>query len=699
MRALHWLSLSIFPISGALAQEMLPEIIVNAKSSALEERRSAVTQKTVIDRQGIAATGGLTVGEVLGKLPGVDAGTPSSDGTVALRSRGMARDSVQVLVDGERASSNSRHALMIISRMPAGELESVEIMKGATAEFGSSTPVTINLVTNRAKRKDSLDFKIAAGARDDEPVAQLSLTKSGSSGPWSWSIPLSLSQNRSPIEKTLERQNTTAGTRILWQNDQENGRSTFSEEYFAPKLNWKEGKSSFSIWPMLFRAQGDRKTLLERTQYADPVNATGLTTVLERNDHEESRYRINRLRLEGETRVSETKLSGRLTLANGNKDTDIQRDSFAVSSMEAYRRRENEVNAAFRVDRGWGEHYSSLGLEYVTLDRKEEQTYAGSFVDSAVFRAAEKQSTLWLQDEWAVTQSITLTTGLRGESIWLEADSSSQRHGGISPSVAARWAIDSQWVLRSSLGTGIKTPKLDEISSAPIRATSVNSPLEPDLRGNPTLNPEKNLSLELGLEHYWPNETAVLGVNAYVRDTQDFIERRPVLESARWVERPYNEGDARHWGIELDGKLKMDAIGLSGGAFRSHLTLPHATVDDVRLGITRSAREVPRYIWSLGYDQSLPKLSSSAGFLLQQTGATKTDVSSEQWAETRTRSILDAYWVRKVDKTVNLRLSLQNILGEDTRRTVRAYSAGQDWQLGSMQNQPRAILITLEGKW
>lgn len=699
MKVWYLWPLSLFPVSGALAQQMLPEVLVTGKTSELEERRAAVTQKTVIDRQGIAATGGLTVGEVLGKLPGVDAGMPSSDGTVALRSRGMERDSVQVLVDGERPSGNSRHALMIISRMPAGELESVEIMKGASAEFGSATPVTINLVTNRAKRKESLDFKITGGLRDDEPALSLSLTKNGSSGPWSWSLPLSLSQTRSPIERSVVRQNATFGTRTLWQNDHESGRNEFSEQYFAPKLNWKEGKSSFSIWPMFFRAQGDRWTRLERSQYGDPVNGTGLTPVLLRNDREETEYRINRLRLEGENVVAETKLSGRLTLASGEKDTDIRRDSGAILSTEAYRRRENEVNAALRADRGWGEHFSSLGLEYVTLDRKESQTYTGSFVDRSVFRAAEQQSTLWLQDEWAITRSITLTTGLRGESIWLEADSSSQRHGGISPSVAARWSIDTNWVLRSSLGAGIKVPKLDEISNAPIRATSVNSPLEPDLRGNPGLRPEKNLSLEFGVEHYWPNETAVFGANIYVRATRDFIERRAVLESTRWVERPDNVGNARHWGFELDGKVKMDGIGLSGGAIRSHLTLPHAEVDDARLGITRTARELPRYIWSLGYDQALPGLASTAGFLLQQTGATRTDVPSEQWAVTRARSILDAYWVRKIDKTINLRFSLQNLLGEDTRRTVRAYSAGQDWQLGSTQSQPRAFFVTLEGKW
>ncbi len=701
MKRLRLLTLSLCTATSALAQErMLSDITVSGMISDLEERRTAVTQKTIIDRKGIENTGGLTVGEVLSKLPGVDAGVPSSDGSVALRSRGMARESVQVLVDGERPASNSRHAMLIISRMPSGELEQVEIIKGATAEFGNATPVTINLVTTRAKRKDNLEFKVTGGMRNSEPVTQMSLTKGGSNGAWSWIIPLSLSQYRTPVDKATERQDSTGGTRTLWQNDREKGRNTFTEEYFAPKLNWKEGKSSFSIWPTFFRAQGERKTFVDRTQYADPVNATGLSTVLQRNDREESSTRINRIRLEGDTDVSGNRVSGRLSLMSGEKDTNILRDSGATlgQATEARRRKENEVNSALRMDREWEGHLSTLGLEYITLDRKENQDYGGTYVDSAAYKAAEKQRVLWVQDEWAASKSVTLTGGLRGESLSLSSDGVSQTHGAVSPSLAARWTLSDNWIARSSIGSGIKMPKLDEISNAPIRSVNVNSPVEADVRGNASIKPEKSVNLELGLEHYWPNETAVAGINTYLRETQNFIERRTAQESGRWVERPYNEGDARHWGVELDGKVKTDKMGLYGGAFRTHLTLPHATVDDSRLGVSRAAREVPRYIWSLGYDQSLPALSSSAGLLLQQTGATRTDVPAEQWAETKARSILDAYWVRKIDRTINLRLALQNILGEDTRRTVRYYSAGQEWQVGGIDKQPRAILLTLEGK-
>ena len=438
---LYWLPLSIATIASAVAQErMLSEVTVSAELSDIEERRSSATQKTIINRNEIEATGGLTVGEVLGKLPGVAAGMPSSDGTVALSARGMVRDSVQVLVDGERPAGNSRHSMLIISRMPAGELERVEIQRGASAEFGSSTPFTINLVTNRATRQETLTYKLAAGARDGEPLEQLSLTKQGRSGAWSWTLPLSISEYRSPVDKTTLRQNATDGTPTLWQNDREKGTNTLREQYFAPKLNWKEDKSSFNIWPMIYRGEGSRKTTLERTQYADPVSETGLSTVLQRNDQENSRHRINRLRLEGETFAAGNKLSARLSLMDGSKNTDTTRNGTSGDAQESMRRDENEVNTATRLDRAWGEHVSSVGLEYVRLKRKDAQDYTGNYVDSTVFHASEKQSTLWLQDEWALSNALTLTSGVRGESIALDTDDSAQRHGALS---SVSRAIDS----------------------------------------------------------------------------------------------------------------------------------------------------------------------------------------------------------------------------------------------------------------
>jgi cobaltochelatase CobN len=52
----------------------LQEVTVTASSDALGERQAAATQKTIIDRAEIEALGGLSIGETIRKLPGIDAG-------------------------------------------------------------------------------------------------------------------------------------------------------------------------------------------------------------------------------------------------------------------------------------------------------------------------------------------------------------------------------------------------------------------------------------------------------------------------------------------------------------------------------------------------------------------------------------------------------------------------------------------------
>lgn len=698
----HTLLCSVLLLGTAALQAQereLAGVTVTASASPLEERRQSVSLKTVIDRQGIEATGGLSVGEVLSKLPGVDAGVPSSDGTVALRARGMVRESVQVLIDGERPPGSARHSMLIVARMPAGELERVEIMKGASAEFGNGTPMIINLVTAKERRKEALSFKAAMGARGGEPVGQVSFSRSDSSGPWSWTLPLAVHYATTPVLRHLGREESSSGVRTQGQDDRESGRTEMTEIFLSPRLSWKDGASSFSIWPTYFQGHALRDIRMVRSQYVDPAGMAGLAPLLTRKDSEESWNRIHRLRLEGETLVRGKKLSGRVAWVNSQRDSDLIRDVSGVASTEQLRREEDEVNLGLRIDWGWREHLLAGGLEHIRLRRSEAQIYGGSYTAAQDFSTRESQTSVWLQDEWGMGKAVTVTAGVRGESVQMEADGPSGKHAMLAPSLAARWALSEDWVLRASAGAGIKTPRLDEISGAPVRSVAANTPLEPDRRGNAGLRPERSLTLDLGLEHYWPDDAAVLGANFYVRQTADFIERRAVLEGGRWVERPYNEGEAIHWGAELDGKFKTDDLGLAGGALRSHLTLPHARVDDVRLGLTRMAREVPRYILTLGHDQSLPGLSSSAGVLLLQTGRTASDVPGEYRSGSRARSVFDAYWVRKLDRTVNLRFALQNLFGADTRRTTRAYSAGRDWALGSVDTVPRAFMVSLEGKW
>lgn len=682
----------------------LETITVTATSDADADRRTAVTQKTVLDRAEIEALGGLTVGEVIRKLPGIEAGAHTGDGGPSANARGMGRDAVQFLVDGERPSANARYALTAVGRLPSGELERVEILRGASAEHGGSAPVTVNLVMRKARPSDSTTLKAAAGLRGDEANGQFSLSRGGGDRAFSWLLPISINHHGMPQEKNLTRRQNSAGTPVRWQEENEQSPYALDELIVSPRLSWRGEQGNLALWPSLYHNRGERRSATGRSAYANPTVGSGLAGDGGRRENEETRLTIARLRAEGDLKLAGGKLSGRLAAMGATRAQETERqwtDSAGLSTRgrESLDRDEREFASAVRFDRALAGGLLSLGLEQSWHARDESQRATGSAVYSGEYRAQASQWTAWAQHEWAVGPALTLTYGLRGERIALEADGQSHTAGQLAPSLAGRFELAPDLILRSSLGAGIKAPRLDEISALSLRSSGSNTPLEADRGGNAGLRAERNLNWELALDKHLPNEAGTLGTNVYLRRTEGFIERRTALEGSRWVDRPYNEGDARHWGLELDAKLKGEAFGWAGAALRSHLTLPRARVDDERLGLTRDARDLPRYQWSLGLDQSLPRWQASAGFQFNLYGATQTDIPGELATRQKARSLLDLYAVRRLTPQFNLRFEAQNLLAADTRRLASAWSGSDTWSLASSERGQRTFLLSLEGKW
>lgn len=689
--------LALFAITPTHAEEaiVLDTIKITGQQDEISERRDAATQKVIIGRKEIESLGVLTIGEVLGKLPGVEI----KNGVQ--RARGMSRDSVQILIDGERQVGGGGG---VLNRLPAEQLEKVEILRGSSAEFGGASVLTVNLVLKRALSKRSTDFKLGLGLRRDEPNEQLSWTENGGSGNFAWTLPLSLNFNNTPIDSSAKRQDSTSGTRTFGQQEQTEGVSKFGHHAISPRLTWKNGRDSLTLSPMFFYGPGNSDTNTNVTQYTNPAAETGLVKVGERDSHQTSTNRMWRVRLEGEKHLADAKLTGRVAFNNGHSDTDVMRQEFDAANAttifnESTRSTNKEFNTAARIDKPFDLHLLSAGAEFVKVRREDAQLFSGGFVDTSTHHVSSRDGVFWLQDDWTPVETLTLTTGLRMENMTISAEDVSQQRVGLLPSIAARWQPNAQWVLRTSLGAGMKMPRLDEISNATTRSVAANTPVEADKRGNANLRPERNVNFEAVVERYLPEKAGVIGANIYVRSTSDFIEHRVQLEGARWVDRPYNEGDALHYGVELDGKIRMDGFGWKGATLKSHLTLPYGRVDDERLGITCMARDTPRYVLSMGLDQTLPAWQSTYGITLQLSGRSETDIPDEQSALSESRATLDAYWLYKLSPTYNLRIAGQNLLAADTNNQNMWMAGNQDWQLNTMEDGNRSVMVTLEGRW
>lgn len=653
-----------------------------------EMRKDSSSQKTVFGRKEIENLSVMTAGEVLGKLPGVEIGASG------MRARGMSRDSIRVLIDGEKQSGGTMGAF---SRMPASDIERVEISRGSSAEFGGSSPLTVNIVLKKGVSKASTDMKASLGFREGEHNEQFSWSESGVNGDFSWILPVSLNFARSPVNTFLDRQ--SLGSVPSWKQEYTNGISEMGHHAFSPRLTWKSGRDSVTLSSMLFLGPTESNT---RTQAFDLINSGSNFT---RSANENGDSRTLRVRLDGEKYFGESKLSGRLTLKNNHNELDVSRlTSTNLNVVENTKSNENEFNGSTRWDQPIDLHFVSIGAEYIKVSRDDTQAFSGS--GASQFNASSQDQVLWLQDVWTPQDSLTFTSGLRMENMQLKSEGNIQQDFALLPSVAVRWQPEEAWVFRSSLGAGMKMPRLNEITATVTRSVTsdlnapvTNTPLDFDSRGNPNLKPERSINFEAVAERYLAQKAGVISANVYVRATTDFTERRLALEGVRWVDRPYNEGDALHYGFELDGKINTDQWGIAGGTAKSHLTLPNARVDDTRLGITRNARDTPKYVLSMGWDQSIPKWQSSMGVSLQLSGRSETDIPGEQKAFTESRALLDAFWLFKLNPQFNLRVSAQNLLDEDMRRQNKYIAPGEEWKLLANDFGYRTVMLSLEGRW
>jgi outer membrane receptor for ferrienterochelin and colicins len=651
------------------------------ESSATSQQLNSFSQKVVVDQKQIESMGVTSVSEVLGKLPGVE----SFGG--GHRTRGMSRDSVQMLVDGERQSGGT---MGVLSRLPASEIERVEIYRGNSAEFGGSSPMTINVVLKRALSQQPSEYKLGFGVRKDEPNAMASYTWNGGDRDFSWSLPVTLYANRAPVN-TWQSKNTPDFTSI----ENTDGISRTEHYGISPRLAWKFGRDSINLMPMIFYGPSSKDTEAD-------IQSTNPSAPSYRILHEDVFSRIYRLRMNGEKFFGESKLSARFSFNNRVNDTSTTRysdesDTQVYSSFNS-NSRENESNAALRYDQPIGLHLVSYGIEANNLRRQDVQNIAQVDFSLAPSSAQSIENIVWVQDAWSVTDDLSVTPGLRLEHIRLSSNSNRQQDSAALPSVAIRWQANEHYVWRSSLGAGMKTPKLNEISNAAVPSVGSNAPLDADVRGNPFLKPERNVNFELALERYSSDKASVLSANSYVRATQNFTERVIDLEGSRWVDRPQNVGNSLHWGIELDAKLKTDDWAWSGGTLKSHLVIPRNRVEDDRLGVSRRAKDTPVYTWSFGLDQALPKWKTTMGLDLQISGRSETALPGEQYGLTKAKALLDGYLLYQIDPKLNLRLVGRNLLAADTRSRNRYLYNGDDWQYRLTDTQYPSVMLYLEGR-
>ena len=117
--------------------------------------------------------------------------------------------------------------------------------------------------------------------------------------------------------------------------------------------------------------------------------------------------------------------------------------------------------------------------------------------------------------------------------------------------------------------------------------------------GNPDLRPETTWNLELSHERRLGADSVikVTGFHHWISDVEDLLPLTPTFEA------PGNIGDGRRWGVELEGTLPLERLGLTGAKLDINARWQDSSVVDPVTGENRelSVEAAPGKLFPLIY--------------------------------------------------------------------------------------------------
>jgi len=222
------------------------------------------------------------------------------------------------------------------------------------------------------------------------------------------------------------------------------------------------------------------------------------------------------------------------------------------------------ATAPHRIALGYHRNGYRLANPTYNLASWTETGMLGSLAQDVAGRT--QLQAVYLQDLWRLSDTLTLTSGLRYER-WHALDGRQfftglaplaypeRRVNGTSPKLSLAWQMDAVSKLRVSAGRGIRFPTVPELFQGSRLATSIQV-------SDPNLKPEVSDALELAYSREFSR--ADLRVSLFEDDVKDSIFSQTNVTVTPQVTNIQNVGRVRTRGIEAQLRWRPAAIdGLS----------------------------------------------------------------------------------------------------------------------------------------
>ncbi len=674
------------------------QVVVNGSQTDMDAGRDAIAGKIVIGKQRIAESGVQNVGELLRHEPAISIGKDGRLGLMGLPGY------TQILVDGLPPQGDAFATDLV-------HVERIEIMKSATAASGPiGIAGTINIVRRKAERKAFTQGSAGASSTGGRRSANLSWMNNQIAGdsPLVYNLTLSVRRTATPAASHyLETRSVAGSARAPEFGGDAASSSVFQTVIATSELSWTLAPGHKIVFsPDIGRVKGPGSGFEER-RWAD---GRSLSIRQDRGDTMD----LWSLPLRWNWQVdADSSLKLQLRLNGQRRDSDLQYREDASDTGAHLRMHGGRMKSRNRfVDLDFntrleGGHDISTGARLVRTDkdqRYDDRIDGQPDLSLAVLGTTDTSridsARLFLQDEWRIDRSLALNAGLSVERRVYEFDEGLARNRADfnmwSPSMHLSKKIggDRKRQFRLSLARSFQPPETDRMLLHPTidrfapcqpgRLCGANDIVTADRTGNPALQPERALGLNLSYTHGIGAGSEVL-VEAYARDIQDktgweyALANVPWATVPRYVVRPVNLGQARVRGMNLEGRVAGKDLAKDLAALEVHGSLGFARseLSDVPGPDNKLAGQLP---WRLKFGGSYTlkaapvKLGLEANVL--PADWMRDSVNQRFYESSKTSLGLNGSW--KIDAKSRLTVNFDNLLHKTGTR-IEEYQSGPEW--------------------
>lgn len=568
----------------------------------------------------------VSVNDMIDRIPGVSIG--GGGGGRGLGSGG------DLLINGQRLAGKDNSPRDQLSRIAAREVERIEIIRGTSGELAvRGSGQVVNIVLQDVAARASTSVEVSSDRHMDgtiQPGASISHSRQIGNLSMMFNI-MADPQYRQDIRNETSYTADLTATEVMRETNVRDrmryGTSTtigYQLEQHRMQLNALYGTS-------------DHPADIRREYSAPGSNAALQRIERERIDYEQHNWEIG-----GDYEYSFASGSRAMLLFIANDgsnnyardrfditdppDDSIERKSLFIGSDS--RTRERIVQSTF----SWGmteQQDMQLGVESAqtildsalrigrttgTTEPSDEfgglrpalsVSNPGSTVEEMRYEGFAVHN-LTLNDRMTLESSLVYETS---EISQTGATNLAREFSFWKPSVDYRFNITDALQLRATVGKEVQ-----QLSFANFSATANTSDNDRDAdAGNPQLVPTQEVRYELTLEYRLPDDTGVLSSRFFLRELTDYIGRiNATTNPSSPISASGNIGDARRWGVYLDGSTRLNAMGMPDALISSSLYLFDSEVTDAILGSRERINGRGRF--NLGFRHDITDLNLNYGF-------------------------------------------------------------------------------------